>query len=63
MQKYYIKGYTSFLGESGYNQHAKNFFTELNKLIDVKITNFTMDGSKLFYGKDGALTLYIKQCA
>lgn len=53
MQKYYAKAHTSFLGESGYNQHEKNIFTELNKLIEVKVRNFTMDGSNLFSGPDG----------
>lgn len=53
MQKYYAKAHTSFLGRSGYNNHSKRFFTELNKHIDVCVRNFSMDGCTLFGGTDG----------
>ncbi len=60
MQKYYVKSHTSFLGKSGYNNHSKHFFTELDKYIDVYIRNFSMDGCTLFDGKDGSKTVDIK---
>jgi autotransporter strand-loop-strand O-heptosyltransferase len=33
--------HTSFLGHTGYNNHAKDFFTSLNKSIKVRIRNYT----------------------
>ena len=33
--------HTSFLGHTGYNNHAKEFFTSLNKSLKVRIRNFT----------------------
>ena len=53
MEKYYVKAHASFLGKSGYNNHSKRFFTELNKYIDVCVRNFSMDGCTLFDGADG----------
>jgi len=37
-----IKAHTSYLGTTGYNRHAQKFFKQLNKLIDVRIRNFTV---------------------
>ena len=37
-----ILAHTSFIGTTGYNNHAQSFFTELNKLCNVKIRNFTV---------------------
>jgi len=36
-----VLGHTSFLGHTGYNNHAKDFFTRLNKLVKVRIHNYT----------------------
>lgn len=36
-----IVAHTSFIGHTGYNNHSKNFFTNLNKLIPVRIRNYT----------------------
>ena len=36
-----VHAHTSFLGHTGYNNHAKDFFTELNKLLKVRIRNYT----------------------
>ena len=36
----YIVAHTSFLGHTGYANHAREFFTELNKLIPVRVRNF-----------------------
>lgn len=37
-----IIAHTSFIGETGYANHSREFFTALNKLIPVKIRNFTV---------------------
>lgn len=37
-----IKGHTSFIGETGYNCHSRNFFKALNKLHKVQIRNYTV---------------------
>lgn len=36
---------TSFIGTTGYANHSKSFFTELDKLTPVKIRNFTIGNS------------------
>jgi len=36
-----IVGHTSFLGHTGYNNHSRNFFTHLDKLIPVRVRNYT----------------------
>lgn len=35
-----IIAHTSFIGETGYANHSRNFFTALNKFIPVKVRNF-----------------------
>ena len=37
-----IKAHTSFVGQTGYNAHARDFFTELSKIVQVKVRNFTV---------------------
>ena len=37
-----VQAHTSFIGTTGYANHAKSFFTELDKLTPVKIRNFTV---------------------
>lgn len=34
--------HTSFIGDTGYNNHARSFFTALNKHHNVKIRNYTV---------------------
>jgi len=34
--------HTSFIGETGYNNHARSFFTALNKFHTVKVRNYTI---------------------
>jgi FkbM family methyltransferase len=34
--------HTSFIGDTGYNNHARSFFTALNKFHTVKIRNYTV---------------------
>lgn len=45
MTDFFIKGHTSFIGHTGYNAHARNFFTALSYLVDLKIKNFTVGKS------------------
>lgn len=40
-----IIAHTSFIGETGYANHSRNFFTALNKIIPVKIRNFSVGKS------------------
>jgi autotransporter strand-loop-strand O-heptosyltransferase len=34
--------HTSYIGITGYNNHSRDFFRHLSKLIDIKIRNFTV---------------------
>jgi glycosyltransferase involved in cell wall biosynthesis len=40
-----ILAHTSFIGITGYANHAQSFFTELDKLTSVKVRNFTVGKS------------------
>ena len=40
-----VKVHTSFIGTTGYNSHAQNFFTELDKLVPLRVRNFTIGKS------------------
>ena len=40
-----IKAHTSIIGDSGYCNHSRNFFTAINKFHKVKIRNFTVGKS------------------
>lgn len=40
-----IKSHCSIIGENGYNNHSRNFFSALNKFHNVKIRNFTVGKS------------------
>ena len=42
MGNYFVKAHTSFIGQTGYNAHARDFFTALSHKIDLKIRNFTV---------------------
>ena len=54
-----IFGHATYIGNSGYNSHCKNFFRNLNKYCGLRVRNFTVgpnwngleDGSKC-HGKD-----------
>jgi FkbM family methyltransferase len=37
-----ILAHTSFIGDTGYNNHARSFFTALNKYHEVKVRNYTV---------------------
>ena len=37
-----VYAHTSFIGKTGYNNHARDFFNSLNKVIPVKIRNFSV---------------------
>tara|TARA_R110000851_G_scaffold314791_1_gene476978 strand:- start:1449 stop:3773 length:2325 start_codon:yes stop_codon:yes gene_type:complete len=36
-----VFAHTSYVGTGGYNNHSRDFFRHLSKLIDVKVRNFT----------------------
>jgi len=55
-----IVGHTSFLGHTGYNNHSKNFFTNLNKYIPTRVRNYTYC-KDLSYLKPEELSLLIEQ--
>jgi autotransporter strand-loop-strand O-heptosyltransferase len=40
-----VKVHTSFIGTTGYNAHAQNFFTELDNLVPLRVRNFTIGKS------------------
>tara|TARA_R110001592_G_scaffold31043_3_gene110064 strand:+ start:146 stop:2452 length:2307 start_codon:yes stop_codon:yes gene_type:complete len=40
-----IQAHTSFIGTTGYANHAQSFFTELDKLTSIKVRNFTVGKS------------------
>ena len=40
-----IQAHTSFIGTTGYANHAQSFFTELDKLTPIKVRNFTVGKS------------------
>lgn len=50
MNNYFIKGHTSFVGQTGYNAHARDFFTALSKKTELKIRNFTVGKSWIGLG-------------
>ena len=37
-----VKAHTSIVGDTGYNCHSRNFFKELDKLVNVQVRNFTV---------------------
>ena len=41
--------HTSFIGTTGYNNHARSFFTALNKYHNVKVRNYTVGSTWKFY--------------
>jgi len=59
MNNYLIKANTSFIGQTGYNAHSRDFFTALSKKNPLTIRNFTVGsswsglGSKMSNGKYG----------
>jgi len=36
-----IKAHCPFLGHTGYNAHARGFFTALSELVDLRVDNYT----------------------
>ena len=71
MKKVNILAHTVFIGETGYNNHSRSFFTALNKFCNVKVRNFTVGKSwknytktehnKEFYITDEHKTMLIEQ--
>lgn len=42
MSDFFIKGHASFIGQTGYNAHVRDFFTALSYKTPLKIRNFTV---------------------
>ena len=55
-----VIGHTSFLGHTGYNNHSKNFFTNLNNYIPTRVRNYTYSDD-LSYLKPEESSLIIEQ--
>jgi autotransporter strand-loop-strand O-heptosyltransferase len=45
MKKFRIYGHGSYIGNTGYNQHTRDFFRELSKHCQIKFRNFTIGES------------------
>jgi len=58
--KIQVYAHTSFLGHTGYNNHSKNFFTNLNKYIPTRVRNYTYCDD-LSYLKPEELSLLVEQ--
>ena len=55
-----VVAHTSFLGHTGYNNHSRNFFTNLNKYIPTRVRNYTYTPD-LSYLKPEEYNLIIQQ--
>ena len=60
MSKIEVLAHTSFLGYTGYNNHSRNFFTNLNKFIPTRVRNYSYVDS-LDYLKPEERSLLIEQ--
>ena len=49
MIKIYAHG--SYVGDTGYNQHTRDFFRHLSKHADIKVRNFTVGKSWVGYNE------------
>ena len=45
MNKPKIYAHGSYVGDTGYNQHTRDFFRHLNKHADIRVRNFTVGRS------------------
>ena len=43
MNKIKVRAHTCYLGRTGYNAHARGFFRELSKHVDLRVRSFTWD--------------------
>jgi autotransporter strand-loop-strand O-heptosyltransferase len=57
----HIVAHTSFLGRTGYNIHSRGFFTALNKLIPVRVRNYSSsEENPYFYLSEEQRRMLIK---
>ena len=42
MKRPKIYAHGSYIGNTGFNQHTRDFFRALNKFADIKVRNFTI---------------------
>ena len=52
MSKPKIYAHGSYVGDTGYNQHTRDFFRHLDKHADIKVRNFTVGKSWKGYNKN-----------
>lgn len=43
-----VRAHTCYLGHTGFASHARNFFRELSKHVDLKVRNYTWDSNPEF---------------
>ena len=53
MSDFFVKGHTSLVGQTGYNAHARDFFTALSRITPLKIRNFSVGKSWVGLGPKG----------
>ena len=45
MNKPKVLAHAPYIGPTGYNNHARDFFRRLSKLVDIKVRNYTVGNS------------------
>jgi hypothetical protein len=40
-----VRAHTCYLGKTGYSAHARSFFRELSKYVDLRVRNYTWDSN------------------
>ena len=43
-----VRAHTCYLGHSGYSAHAREFFRNLSKYVDLRVRNYTWDGNPTY---------------
>jgi autotransporter strand-loop-strand O-heptosyltransferase len=51
MKNIKVRAHTCYLGRTGYNAHARGFFRELSKHVDLRVRNYTWDDNPDYLDK------------
>ena len=43
-----VRAHTCYLGHTGFAAHARNFFRELSKHVDLRVRNYTWDSNPTY---------------
>jgi hypothetical protein len=43
-----VRAHTCYLGHTGFASHARNFFRELSKHVDLRVRNYTWDSDPTY---------------